>query len=90
MMVTNNCLYQCHRSKDCCPKVFPFGTVLATKTDESQLAATRSEHTILNTPAQITAEYRQTSNTITVPRVLGSPPAIPIHRLSRFSYGSLL
>ena len=36
MMVTNNCLYQCHRGKDCCPKVIPFGTVLATKTDESE------------------------------------------------------
>ena len=29
----HQCLYQFHRSKDCCPKVFPFGTVLAAKTD---------------------------------------------------------
>ena len=47
MMVTNNCLYQCHRGKDCCPKVIPFGTVLTTKTDESE--HTSSEH--LNTPS---------------------------------------
>ena len=62
MMDTNRCLYECHRSKDCCPKVCPFGTVLAAKTDEKH--PSRSEHTNLFDRADLNTPSRSHTNSL--------------------------